>query len=80
MYNSIILFKVFHNTVATNDFLFKIWTNNVCSSGTNTLESIEHFLIYCSMVTPLWTKLENYLSTKLEKRSSTISISVNVWM
>ena len=62
-------FKSFHRAIATNDFLYKIKRSDseLCSMCNQTPDSIEHFLIQCKAVKPLWSDLENYLSLKLSK-------------
>ena len=62
-------FKSFHGAIATNDFLYKIKRSDteLCNLCERLPDSIEHILIYCEVVRPLWTALENYLSLKLKK-------------
>ena len=62
-------FKTFHKAIATNDFLYRIkrLDNDLCSFCNQLSESIEHFMVECAVVTPLWKCLEKYLSSKLKR-------------
>ena len=62
-------FKVFHKAIATNDFLSKIGRSDtsLCSLCNRDKDSIQHFLVYCERVTPIWSSLERYLNSNLKE-------------
>ena len=62
-------FKVLHKAIATNDFLSKIGRSDtsLCSLCNRHKDSIQHFLVYCERVTPIWSSLERYLNSNLKE-------------
>ena len=62
-------FKFFHKAIATNDFLSKIGRSDtsLCSLCNKDEDSIQHFLIFCESVTPIWYSLERYLCSNLKE-------------
>ena len=59
--------KTFHKAIATNDFLYKIKRSDteLCSLCNLIKDSIQHFLVECTVVNQLWKCLEKFLSSKL---------------
>ena len=62
--------KSFHKAIATNDFLYKIKRSDteLCSLCSQLNDSIQHFMVECTVVNPLWKCVEKFLSSKLGTR------------
>ena len=61
-------FKIFHNAIAFNNFLFKINRKDSpnCDFCQNSPETIKHIFCNCEYVTPIWENLVKIIQNKFD--------------
>ena len=62
-------FKMFHNAIALNSFLYKIGRRDspLCYFCQELPETLIHIFCKCTVIAPMWKKLSNYIDNKTKE-------------
>ena len=72
-------FKVYHNAIAVNSFLYKIGRSDspLCYFCKKFPETLKHIFCDCTVVAPIWKKLAEYIDSMINESVTTVYLDFN---